>query len=77
MNLQIWDRPYRVNQGKIELNAPSLSSKDISIIPAKSKLCIQCVSLEAEKIVSNFQKDLDDYLKDASKLISFNISDKF
>ena len=76
-NLQIWDRPYRVNQGKIELNAPSLSSKDISIIPTKNKLCIQCISLEAEKIVSNFQKDLDDYLKDASKLISLNISEKF
>ena len=75
-NLQIWDRPYRVNQGKIELIASTLTARDVSIITTKNKLCIQCVTLEAEKIVSNFRDSLDEYLKDASKLINLSISDK-
>lgn len=75
-NLQIWDRPYRVNQGKMELFAPSLSSRDISIILTKNKICIQCETLEAERIVSNFHDSVDEYLKDASKLISLSISEK-
>ena len=75
-NMQIWDRPYRINQGKLELRNSTVSSKDIAIIPMGNKLCIQCITLEAEKIVANYREDLDSYLKDGSKLISLNIAEK-
>ncbi len=75
-NMQIWDRPYRVNQGTFELETATISSNDISIFPTGNKICIQCITLEAEKIVANYRNDLDEYLLDGSKLISLNISDK-
>lgn len=75
-NMQIWDRPYRLNQGKVELEKATVPATDISIIVTGNKLCIQCITLEAEKICSNYRKDLDEYLKDGSKLIALNIFDK-
>lgn len=75
-NMQIWDRPYRLNQGKVELEKATIPATDISVIVTGNKLCIQCITLEAEKVCSNYRKDLDEYLKDGSKLITLNIFDK-
>lgn len=74
-NMQIWDRPYRINQGKIESKGVSISARNISIICTGNKLTIRCNTSNLKDIVNNYREQLDEYLLDGSKIILLNVNE--
>lgn len=75
-NMQIWDRPFSVSHGNVDLRIPSISHEDVSIEIFDNKIHLQFKSHQIENIIYNYRKGLDEYLKDASKLIVLGITEE-
>lgn len=74
-NMQIWDRPFDVNQGRIDIIKPSIPHEDFLFGIYDNRVYIHCKSADMETVIKNYRKSLDEYLQEASKLIVLGISE--
>lgn len=76
-NMQIWDRPLIISQGLSQIRKPTISSSEMFISVENNKINVKCISKDISDILTNYRDSLDEYLSNASKLISLEIIDKY